>query len=170
MEEQEERASAEPVEPPTEAEDIDLVALMDEANEPRRFYVPTGKGTVSDTYYIEARHWTVAQEARYLGAGMQMSSPMPTRHGQTNAADELRYKPNVLEQLQALVEGSVVGYRLRRHGHDVVYSEGAAHWSNFRHLPPKVATWVRNTLRVFQGIEMATEAEEKVLTESAGEA
>jgi len=136
----------------TPEEDMNLVALLDAERPVQRFPLPGEGGQPSETYYIEARRWTFAQEQKYLMAGMQLS--MPVTGGRKRQPDMANFNINSLEQYRVLVEESIVGFHLKRGGKDVQYTGHSSVWPVFRDLPPAVARWVQRTLQEFQGLEI----------------
>jgi len=153
-------------EPPTEDEDMGLVAKMRAARQERVFYLPDGRnpdGSVrfSDTYFVKLRTWTGSQRDQYLSAGQKYGLEVPRGRRQTKSKQRVhsRFDMDMVEQLRVLVNLSVVDFKLIHDGRDVTFRESGANWSVFRDLSPDVMDWVRDTIREFQGIEMEDEDE-----------
>jgi len=146
-------------EPPTEDEDMNLVAKMRVGPQEQTFYLPEGRnsdGTVrlSDTYFIRLKGWTGTQRDQYLSAGQKYELEVPRGRRQTRKTVHSRFDMDMVEQLRVLVNLSVVDFKLIHDGRDVTFREQGANWSVFRDLSPDVTDWVRDTIREFQGIEM----------------
>jgi len=151
-------------EPPTEDEDMDLVAKMRAGRQEQVFFLPDGRnpdGSVrlSDDYFVKLKTWTGSQRDQYLSAGQKYELEVPRGRRQSKQKVHSRFDMDMVEQLRVLVNLSVVDFRLIHDGRDVTFREAGANWSVFRDLSPDVMDWVRDTIREFQGIEMEDEAE-----------
>jgi hypothetical protein len=139
--------------PPTEEEDRDLVALLDEGRGTERFGLPMGGGQVSDEWWIEVRRWTAGQKKRYDGAGMDWRAS-----GRGKAAQAImRADPEV--QLKVLCEESIVGLCLKVEGRAVKYPGAASVWDVVSQVHPAIGEWIERTLRRFQGLEVTGQGE-----------
>jgi len=153
-------------EPPTEDEDMNLVAKMRATRQERVFFLPDGRNSdgsarLSDDYFIKLKAWTGSQRDQYLSAGQKYELEVPRGRRQTKSTQKVhsRFDMDMVEQLRVLVNLSVVDFKLIHDGRDVTFREAGANWSVFRDLSPDVMDWVRDTIREFQGIEMEDEAE-----------
>lgn len=140
------------VNPPTEAEDADLVALLRAGRRKERFWLPVGGGAVSDSFFIELQQWTAEQKDRYLTAGTSYESDV-RRGPKTKLSNTVSTKVDAVESYRVMVETAVVGYHLFHNGREVEYRGTSGDWAVFRELPPAVADWIKKTIREFQGIE-----------------
>ena len=155
-------------EPPTEDEDMDLVAKMRAGPQEETFYLPDGSNPdgstrLSETYFIKLRGWTGSQRERYLSSGQKYELDVPRGRRQAKAQKQVhsRFDMDTVEQFRVLVDLSVTAFKLIHAGRDVTFREAGANWSVFRDLSPDVMDWVRDTIREFQGIEMEDEAEDE---------
>lgn len=140
--------------PPTPEEDLDLVALMDEGQVKERFFLPTGKNTVSDVYYIEAQRWTARDSRRYFGAGTEYRLPP---EGKRN--DRGGMLLNTVEQYKALVETSITDFHLKLNDREAKFTGLPSVWHVFAQLPAPVADWIVKTLKQFHRIEVVAAGE-----------
>ena len=150
--------------PPTEDEDMNLVAKMRAGRQEKTFYLPDGRNpdgsvTFSEVYFIKLKAWTGSQRDQYLSAGQKYELEVPRGRRQTKQKVHSRFDMDMVEQLRVLVNLSVVDFKLIHDGRDMIFRESGANWSVFRDLSPDVMDWVRDTIREFQGIEMEDEAE-----------
>ena len=148
---------------PTAKEEEDLVALLRAGRQTKRFYLPAEDGP-SDTYYIEVRTWTGAEEAEYLGTGMSWETPLGGRGGRA-AGEVMRARVAPAEAFRKLVQLSVTDCLLVDFdtGRDVRFQVGneRSNWALFRKLPPAVNRWVTRTIRDFQGLDVLPESDEE---------
>lgn len=145
---------------PTPLEDHDLVADLLAGRREETFRLPHADGTESE-YYVTVRSMTGVELDKYYSTGMDMSSRMPRsrREAEADGAGTMQWRMDRARQFQALVEASVVDYRLARDGKPAEMrakgSFGPTDWAVFRELPASVKRWVEETIQEFQGIERA---------------
>ena len=161
---EEEEGAGDALPAPSPEDEQNLVALLDAGRPTKRFYLPTGKDTVSDVYFIEAQGWRMVDSQRYMGAGMdyrvQLGKGSRRGKGSQQTQAPAQFRMDSVVQFRALVESSITDYKLRLKRKDVNYTGAQSVWGVFGELPTPVGDWVQATLRKFHGIEMVEEGEE----------
>jgi len=135
-------------EAPTQEQDLDLVALLDAELRRERIPLP---GSADGALYIELQAWTGAQKMRYLNTGMEYAVPVGKA-----AATKATFHMDTIEQARALLESSIVDFRLRLRGKEVRYTGAQSVWSLLSQVPSEVLDWVVAQVRRFQGLEVVT--------------
>ena len=141
---------------PTEAEEIDLVALLDEGRAEATFYLPTKDTTRTRSYFITAKRWNGAEKSRYLSAGTEYRVPLNDKRRRSEGA-EGRLVTDTAALAKMLVETCVVKGALRVGGQDRNFTGGQQAWEIIAQTPAPVFDWIVSKLREHQGIDVVGE-------------
>lgn len=153
--------------PPTEAEDLDLVALLNEGLTEEVFWLPTrdaeGQPAQSETFYVRAKRWTGREKARALGVGTTYEvSP----DGKGKGTRGLVHTDGEVIARE-LVNTSVTDFLLPFGGKERRHRPGAAAWDVIGQQPAPFVDWLVKRLRAFQGLEEPASGEASPAASSA---
>jgi hypothetical protein len=156
----EEQVAERPAQPPTEEEEVDLVALLSAVPENVRYPLRTlgvdGQWEDSPRFYIEARMMTGAEHERYLNTGMQYRVPT----GGGAAPREATFSTNTEAQTKMLLELCLTDFLIPIGKKEERMSGRTSVWPAFSRVPTPMLEWTKKKLRSLNGLEVAAPAGE----------